>query len=344
MRDGLGLVPSRPHLDRDRAVQHGQHPLESAPQLLIPEHEARAGPLLAHHVDGTAEIQVHEVHAEAVLVRQYLRHARVLIGMARGDLHPEHVLARMAPQQGPLGRTSQQELVGEGHLPARDVRAVHLHHPSEGEIPHRGEGGDVHLVSEVDELALPRGERGRVRRIRRRPPPRAGGGGGTLLIIAHLEVTLAHEGVLVLAEEDLGVLRQHVRRVAPVAHLRDRRGGTTPRPVAAAASFLRRRRRGSRGRRRRRPVAVIAVGGEEEGRRRPGDRPVPAAAAAVDGPPEVHPGAHVHVARSEAAHDPEVAVAGRNGRINPMGGWGGGMTRSGGVGGRGGGSKKREEE
>mmetsp|Transcript_16149 Transcript_16149/g.33144 ORF Transcript_16149/g.33144 Transcript_16149/m.33144 type:complete len:281 (+) Transcript_16149:652-1494(+) len=178
VRERLPLVPPRPYLHGEGAAQRPRDLQQTILQLLLPQHQRRPCPLVANHVNGATQVQIHKVGLDLLL--QHLRNPRELIWEAAGDLYPEHVLIRVALQQCPLSRVSRQKLGGHGHFAAGDVGAKLLHDAAEGEVADGREGGDVDLVAEVDELALLAGEGGQVHGI--------GGRRGGVLVVGRSRI------------------------------------------------------------------------------------------------------------------------------------------------------------
>ncbi len=78
-------------------------------------------------VDGAAAVEVHKVDRNGLV--EHLGALGQVVRVRPAQLYAEDVLGRVTPQQRPLRRLALQQILGEGHLPASDVRAEGLADP-----------------------------------------------------------------------------------------------------------------------------------------------------------------------------------------------------------------------
>lgn len=147
MRQIHALLDTCADLHSQRYIQHLAHAANNLLELGGAVHEGTAPTLLVHKVNGAANVDVHEVHFNGAI--QELRTLGHGVGKGTLKLNPEDVLALMAFEQGPLGRLALQQVGAHGHLATRHVRPEAFTDPPEGQVPTRGERGQVQLAADV---------------------------------------------------------------------------------------------------------------------------------------------------------------------------------------------------
>ncbi len=79
-------------------------------------------------VDGAAAVEVHKVDRNGLV--EHLTALGQVVRVRPAQLYAEDVLGRVTPQQRPLRRLALQQILGEGHLTASDVRAESFANPA----------------------------------------------------------------------------------------------------------------------------------------------------------------------------------------------------------------------
>eukprot|EP00047_Mylnosiga_fluctuans_P013215 m.30141 g.30141 ORF g.30141 m.30141 type:complete len:726 (+) comp4749_c0_seq2:126-2303(+) len=151
------VVDADAHFDRERAVQHGVHPLHDPLQARAAAEQGRAGAGTEHKVDRAAAVDVDKVHIR--ILPDQLRAACHDTLVRTADLDTKDVFTFVATQQRPLGLVPLEQIRSHSHLAARDVAAKLLAHAAEREVANGRQRREVQLVAEVDLLALLVGQR-----------------------------------------------------------------------------------------------------------------------------------------------------------------------------------------